>query len=71
MKKRHLAVAAFMLWEAYWAYVYMSATIPDEKMDTVFALLMGVILPLLLLGPAGLVYELRKGRTHKPAEKPE
>jgi hypothetical protein len=48
MRWKHLAVVAFLIWEAWWAYVYFSAPIPDEKMDTVFALLMGVGVPIWL-----------------------
>jgi hypothetical protein len=43
-----LALLALMLWEGWWAYVYFSAPIPDESMDTVGALLMGVGVPLWL-----------------------
>jgi hypothetical protein len=55
-------MAVFAVWETYWAYVFVSAPNPDEKMQTVFAIGMAVVLPLLLAGPVGLIYELRKGR---------
>ena len=45
--RKGLALAAFLLWEAYWAYEFFTAPVPDERMDTVFALLMAVWLPLL------------------------
>ena len=40
-----MGLAAFALWEGYWAFTFLNATIPDEKMDTVAALLMGEVLP--------------------------
>jgi hypothetical protein len=69
--KRHIALVAFALWEAYWAYVFIAAPRPDERMETVFAFLMAVVVPLLLVVPVGLVLELRKTRKRKPAEKAE
>lgn len=50
-----LGLALFLIWEAYWAHVFATAPVPDEKMDTVFALLMAVILPLLIVAAAGLI----------------
>jgi mannitol-specific phosphotransferase system IIBC component len=44
-----------LVWEGYWAYVFATAPNPDEKMDTVFALLMAVFLPLLIAAAAGLI----------------
>ena len=46
--------ALFLVWEGYWAYVFATARSPDAKMDTVFALLMAVLLPLLIAAVAGL-----------------
>jgi len=71
VRKRHLALGAFVVWEVYWAYVFISAPRPDEKMAPVFALLMGVAPPLVLVGPIGLIVEMRKPRKHKPGEQPE
>jgi len=48
MRWKPFAAVAFLLWEAWWAYVYFSATIPDERMDTVGALLMGAGVPIWL-----------------------
>jgi hypothetical protein len=48
MRWKPFAAVAFLLWEAWWAYVYFSATIPDVKYDTIFALLMGVGVPIWL-----------------------
>lgn len=63
---KRLALAAFLLWEAWWAYVFFSAPVPDYKMDTVFALFMGVALPLvvaiaylLFVGLAALIRRAR------------
>lgn len=64
-------IAAFLLWEAFWAYIFFSAPVPDERMDTVFALLMAVFVPLLLLLPWALFMGVRQLVRHKPVEKPE
>ena len=48
MMRKVLALLALLLWEGWWAHVYLSAPIPDERMDTVGALLMGVGVPLWL-----------------------
>ena len=59
MRWKSFAFVAFLLWESWWAYVYFGATIPDERMDTVFALLMGVGVPIwlavLILGTLWMV----------------
>lgn len=52
---KRLGLALFLVWEGYWAYVFATAPVPDEKMDTVFALLMAVFLPLLIAAAAGLI----------------
>jgi hypothetical protein len=49
MKWKLLSLAAFVAWEAWWAYVYFSAPTPDPHMDTVGAILMGIGVPLWLL----------------------
>ena len=51
---------AFLLWEAWWAYDFISAPRPDEEMRTIFALLMGVFLPLIVLGPYFLLLLIRR-----------
>jgi sugar lactone lactonase YvrE len=53
MRWKPLVAVAFLIWEAWWAYVYFTATIPDERMDTVFALLMGVGVPIWLAAAVG------------------
>ena len=57
---KSVALAAFLLWEAWWAYVFASAPDPDSKMDSVFAILMAVVLPLLIGGAAGLILFARR-----------
>jgi hypothetical protein len=64
-------IAAFVLWEAYWVYVFLSAPIPDERMDTIVAMLMAIFIPLLLLLALALFMGVRKLVRHKPVEKPE
>nr|WP_314442649.1 hypothetical protein [uncultured Sphingomonas sp.] len=63
---KRLSLAAFLLWEAWWAYVFFDAPVPDYRMDTVFALLMGVALPvvaaiayLLFVGLAAMIRRAR------------
>jgi hypothetical protein len=59
LSKRKLAIACIVLWESYWAYTYMTASVPDEDMSTVAAILFGGIIPLALLvlcGSALLVF---------------
>jgi hypothetical protein len=50
-----LGLALFLVWEGYWAYVFATASVPDEKMDTVFAMLMAIFLPLSIAAAAGLI----------------
>lgn len=57
---RRLAIFAFLLWEAWWAYVFIMAFVPDYKMDSVFALVMGVFLPLLIAAFVGLMVFMRR-----------
>lgn len=57
IRPKHLALSALFLWGAWWAYVFFSAPVPDYRMDTVFALLMGVAVPCL----AAVVYLLFVG----------
>jgi hypothetical protein len=52
---KRLAILAFGLWEIYWAWVFFSAPMPDEQMNTVFALLMAVFLPLTVTCIVGLI----------------
>ena len=58
---------AFLIWEAWWAYEFIAAPRPDEEMRTVFALMMGVFLPLIVLGPYFLLrlvrWRIREVRT--------
>lgn len=55
MKRRRLnaLLAVLALWEVYWLYVYMTATIPDEAMAMPAAILFGIT-PLILIALAGL-----------------
>ena len=39
-------LAAFLLWEAYWAYLYFTRPVPDYHMQSVAAVICGVIMPL-------------------------
>jgi len=52
---KRVVLGGFLLWESYWAYVFFSAPMPDEKMDGIFALLMAVFLPLLFVAPVILM----------------
>ena len=40
-----IALAAFLVWEAWWAYEFCAAPQPDYEMQTVFAVIMGVFVP--------------------------
>ena len=51
---KRLVILIVILWEAYWAYVFFSAPVPDERMDTVFALWMGFV-PAALAALIGLM----------------
>ena len=46
-------LAVLVLWEVYWVYVYMTATIPDETMAMPAAILFGIT-PLILIALGGL-----------------
>ena len=60
---KQAAIVALLLWEGYWSYIFFSAPKPDEKMDTVFALLMAVFLPMMIGGVVGLsILAWRLGR---------
>ena len=57
-----IALLTFLVWEAYWSYVFVSAPVPDERMDTVFALWMSVV-PVVLATLVGLmILGVRLGR---------
>ncbi len=56
--KRFLAV--FAMWEAYWAYEYFSAPIPDELMGSVAAIIFGVFLPLAIIIPVAIFLAMRR-----------
>ncbi len=43
---RWIAFSLFLLWELYWLYQLVTRPIPDEEMQSVAAILFGVILPL-------------------------
>jgi hypothetical protein len=60
---KQTAIGAFLLWESYWAFVFFSAPNPDEKMDSVMALLMAVFFPMMIGGVIGLsILAWRLGR---------
>jgi len=40
-----LGLVAFIAWEAWWAYEFVTAPNPDEEMHTVAALLFGAVIP--------------------------
>lgn len=51
--RKWLAAAAFLLWEAWWIYEFTTAPRPDEKMQSVAAILFGggsAFLAALLIG---------------------
>ena len=59
---KRVAILGFALWEAYWGYVFFSAPVPDERMNTVFALWMSVV-PVVLATVVGLmILGVRLGR---------
>ena len=43
-----IAFLAFVVWEAWWGYVYFTTPRPDEKMNAIAALFMGVAVPIWL-----------------------
>ena len=57
-----LAVLLFLLWEGWWAYEFAAAPRPDYEMRSVFAFLLGGVLPLLVAFAAGLALLLRRAR---------
>ena len=63
---KQIGVLMFVVWEVYWTYVFFSAPVPDDKMDSVFALLMAVVLPLfVVVTVALLVLGNRLGRRRR------
>ena len=61
--RTRIALTALALWEAWWTYEFFSAPQPDYEMRTVFALLMGVFLPVALASLALLIrFATRSGR---------
>jgi len=55
MSGRRIALPLVLAWEAWWAYEFVSAPVPDEEMRSVFAIYMGVLLPLLIGVPLALI----------------
>ena len=49
MRRWRAPLAALLLWEAYWGYVYINATIPDEAMAMPAAVLFGGVVPVALI----------------------
>ena len=60
MSGRRIALLLFLAWEAWWAWDFVAAPRPDYEMRTVFALYMGVFLPLLIAVPTALILYLRR-----------
>lgn len=56
---KRLTLLAFALWEAWWAYVFLSTPVPDEAMHRVAAVLFGLFLPAGLLAIYLLVSGVR------------
>jgi uncharacterized membrane protein YciS (DUF1049 family) len=54
-----LALLAFVLWEAWWAYEYVAAPRPDYEMRSVAAILFGLCLPVALGIVVGLALLVR------------
>ena len=54
-RAKWIAIVCFAAWEAYWAYEFLSAPVPDEQMNTVFAVVMAVVLPLAVAAAVGAV----------------
>jgi hypothetical protein len=54
-----VGLLAFLLWETWWGYVFLTAPRPDEKMNTVVAIFCGVVLPIALAILVGAFYALR------------
>ncbi len=53
MRPLHLVgLAAFLAWEAFWAYCYLTATTPDYSMARPAAILFAVVAPGIILGIA-------------------
>jgi hypothetical protein len=65
-----LAFIAFLAWEAWWTYEFITAPRPDGGMSAVFAVSMAVLVPALLallVGAADFFWRLRK----EPMEEPD
>jgi hypothetical protein len=45
MTLRRLTGLAFLAWEIWWGYVYVSTPRPDEEMATVVAAFLGLFIP--------------------------
>jgi len=53
-------ILAFLAWEIWWGYVYLSASNPDVRMDTIFAIVMGVAVPVWLAGVGLMIVWLKR-----------
>ena len=65
-----LALLAFLLWEAWWVYEFVTAPRPDPEMQSVFALVMGIFLPALIALPVAAARFRRRTGKHDPLRKP-
>lgn len=60
MRRKLVTGIALLLWEAWWGYVYFSAPVPDERMDTILALVMGVAIPIWLALVVMMIFWLKR-----------
>jgi hypothetical protein len=56
MTLKRILLGTFLIWEACWAYLYVTRPRPDTHMQSVAAILFGLILPLFV---AGLILIIR------------
>lgn len=51
-------LTALLIWEGYWLYVYITATIPDEAMAMPAAILFGGVAPVVLIALGSVAFFL-------------
>ena len=59
MTLKRALLGAFLIWEAYWAYLFFTRPIPDVHMQSVAAIIFAIILPLFVGALIGLIRILR------------
>ena len=63
---RAIGLLLFIVWEAWWLHQFVTRPVPDEAMQSVAAILFGLIVPLALLALYGaLRFAARLGRAGK------